>query len=268
MSLRRAAEVLAGGGVVALTGAGISAESNIPTFRDPVGLWERFDPARFGTWPGVLAEAMSRPEALADFLAELRRAFAGARPNPAHRALAGLERAGVVEAVVTQNVDGLHRDAGSRRVIELHGSFRRRICLACGHAERVDREEFLAGLDRAVLGLRTAFIPSFQSLLPRCSACGAPARPNFVAFGEAVHHLAEAEELAAGCRAMLVVGTHGEVEPAAGLPRLAARSGAVVVQLGPADTLVRADVHLRGRAGDVLPELAREALALREAGAP
>lgn len=259
--LPRAAEHVARGGVVALTGAGISAESGIPTFRDSGGVWERFDPTEFGTWEGVMQLAMKRPDALAAFLAELREAFAAAAPGPAHRALARLEREGLLDAVVTQNVDGLHQEAGSRTVVELHGSFSRTSCLACGHRERVSRERFLENLDRAILGLRTAFIPSLASLLPRCSRCGGPARPDFVAFTEPVHDLDEAERLAAGCRTMLVVGTHGEVYPAAGLPEAARRAGATVIEVSRGRTFVRADLRLEGKAGRLLPALVDAVLA-------
>src|SRR5207247_8093297 len=133
---------------------------------------DRFDPARFGTWEGVAAEAMSRPDALAEFLAALRTAFARARPNAAHGALAGLERAGLLTAVITQNVDGLHQEAGSLHVVEIHGSLHRRLCTVCGTDERSTRAEFLEGLDRAIGALRTAFVPSFASVLPRCHVCG------------------------------------------------------------------------------------------------
>jgi NAD-dependent SIR2 family protein deacetylase len=126
-SVEEAAGVLAGGGVVAFTGAGISAESGIPTFRDPGGMWDRFDPSEFGTWDGLMALAMTRPDALASFLVELRRMFAAAAPGAAHTALAHLEAGGILDAVVTQNVDGLHQAAGSRRVVELHGSFSRTV---------------------------------------------------------------------------------------------------------------------------------------------
>jgi len=255
-----AAEVLARGGVVALTGAGISAESGIPTFRDPGGIWERFDPEVYGTWEGVMQSAMTRPDALADFLGQLRGAFAAAEPGEAHRALARLEEGGLLDAVITQNVDGLHQEAGSRRVLELHGSFSRRACLACGHREVVSRAEFLEGLEHAIRGLRTAFVPSLASLLPRCSRCGGPARPDFVAFEEAVHELPEAEGLAAGCRAMLVVGTHGEVYPAAGLPALARAAGASVIEISTGGTFIEADLRVRGPAGGVLPALVAAAL--------
>ena len=261
--LERAAAAIAGGGVVAFTGAGISAESGIPTFRDPGGLWERFDPGEFGSWQGVMELAMTKPDALAGFLGELRRAFGAARPGPAHMALAGLQEAGLLDAVITQNVDGLHQDAGSGRVLELHGSFRQQVCLVCGHRERVTRQEFLDGLDRAITGLRSAYVASLASLLPRCSRCTGPARADFVAFGEAVRNLSEAERIARGCRTMLVVGTSGEVFPAADLPVQASAAGAQVVEVAGGPSEVRSDIRLSGQAGDVLPLLAEKALGAR-----
>jgi NAD-dependent deacetylase len=258
--LERGAALLRGGGVVGFTGAGISAESGIPTFRDPGGVWDRFDPGEFGTWEGIMHLAMTRPDALAEFLAELRRVFALARPGPAHAALASLDRAGLVDGVITQNVDGLHQEAGSARVVEIHGSFRRTRCLSCGRQGEVSRERFLGDLDRAITGLRTAFVPSLASLLPRCPHCGGPARPDFVAFGEAVHHMEEAESLARAARVLLVVGTSGEVFPAAGLPGVARSAGATILEVAPGPTFIDADVRLEGQAGEVLPRLAEDVI--------
>jgi NAD-dependent deacetylase len=260
VSVEDAGAVLVGGGVVAFTGAGISASAGIPTFRDPGGLWDRFDPGVFGTWDGLAEAALRRPDALAGFLAELRRALALARPGPSHVALERLERAGTVDAVITQNVDGLHQEAGTRCVVELHGSLLRQMCLAEGHRVEVGREELMVDLDRAVRSLRTAFVPGLASLLPRCRSCGAPARPDFVAFGEAVQGYEEAARQVARCRVLLVVGTSGDVFPAAELPGEARRSGAVIVEVGPASTLVHADLWVPARAEDVLPGLAAEAL--------
>jgi NAD-dependent protein deacetylase/lipoamidase len=258
--LDRAAALLAEGGVVAFTGAGISAESGIPTFRDPGGLWDRFDPAEFGTWDGLARLAMSRPDALAAFLAELRTVLARARPGPAHRALATLEEGGLLEAVVTQNVDGLHREAGSRRVVEVHGSFGRRRCLACGRRQTIDRPTLLDDLDRAIAGLRSSFVPGLPSVLPRCATCGGPARPDFVAFGEAIQDHDEAEVLVAGCRVLLVVGTAGEVFPAAELPDRARSAGATVLEVGTGTTAIGSDLRLEGQAGSVLSALADRVL--------
>ena len=259
--IEEAAELLAGGRVVAFTGSGISAESGIPTFRDPGGVWERFDPSEFGTWDGLMDLAMRRPDALADFLAELRRTFAAASPGEAHHALASLEDAGIVDAVVTQNVDGLHQAAGSRRVVELHGSLARTVCLLCGGRDEVGREACLGGLDRAITGLRSAFVPSIAALLPRCWRCGGPARPDFVAFGDPVQDLGEAEDVVRGCRVLLVVGTSGEVYPAAELPDVASAAGATVIDVSAGPTDVRSDLRLRGRAGRIIPALADRLLA-------
>jgi NAD-dependent deacetylase len=249
-----------GGGVVAFTGAGISAESGIPTFRDPGGIWDRFDPRDFGTWEGLAELAMTRPDALAEFLAELRRVFGLARPGRAHLALAELGKAGLVEGVVTQNVDGLHQEAGSGDVVELHGSFRRTRCMACGHAGVVSREEFLENLDHAVAGLRTAFVPGLASLLPRCERCGGPARPDFVAFGEVVQHLEEAERLVRASRVLLVVGTSGEVFPAARLPDDARAAGASVIEVAAGPSFIHSDLRLEGQAGEVLPALVEDVI--------
>jgi NAD-dependent deacetylase len=260
-ALEEAVRVVAGGGVLVLTGAGMSQEAGIPTFRDPGGLWDRFDPSEFGTWQGLARLATSRPDELAEFLAALRRAFAAALPGAGHRALARLEEAGLVDGVVTQNVDGLHQEAGSRRVIEIHGSFLRNRCMACGQADAVTREELCAGLDHSVTALRQAFVPSFESLLPKCSSCGGPARPDFVAFGEMLHDFLEAEDLAARCRVLLAVGTSGEVYPAASLPEMARSAGATIVVVASGPTSVVGDVLVEGKAGRVLPALAEAALA-------
>ena len=249
-----------GGNVVALTGAGISVESGIPTFRDPGGIWDRFDPSEFGTWDGIARLAMGQPDRLAEFLLELRRVFAAARPAAGHAALVRIEEAGLLDGVITQNVDGLHREAGSRTVLEIHGSFTRTVCLSCGHRRNVRRAEFLADLDRAVLGLRTAFVASLASLLPRCDVCGSPARPDFVGFGEAVHDYAEAERLARAAHVLLVVGTSGEVYPAAELPAITRRAGGTVVEVAPERTGIISDLRVRGEAGAVLPRLVERAL--------
>jgi NAD-dependent deacetylase len=255
-TVEEAVGLLSDGRVVAFTGAGISAESGIPTFRDSGGLWDRFDPNVFGTWEGLGGLAATRPQALAAFLGELRRVLAEARPGPAHLALAEMEQAGVLDAVVTQNVDGLHQEAGSGHVVEVHGSFLRRACLSCGRRTPISRQALLDDLDRAIVGLRSAFVTGLSAILPTCPACGDVARPDFVAFGEAVQGYEEAERLVLGCRALLVVGTSGEVFPVAGLPGDARKAGAAVVEVAPGETDVEADLLIRGHAGDVLSRLA------------
>jgi len=223
---------------VALTGAGISVPSGIPDFRSKGGLWERFEPETYAT-----AAAWRRDPAMVwEMFAEAGRMLAAARPNEAHRALARLERAGVVEAVITQNIDGLHRLAGSRRVVEFHGSGREIVCTGC--PRRMPAEE-------------VAHVPGE---VPRCPSCGAPVRPDVVLFGEPIPRgaLAEALDLASSCASMLVVGTSGIVAPASLLPAEAAAAGAAVVEVNLAGTAISriAGVSIRGTAEEVLPLLA------------
>ena len=263
MSIDEAAEAVSRGDVVVFTGAGVSAESGIPTFRDPGGLWDRYSPMRFGTLEGIAREAMEHPDELADYLTEMRAAFAEAKPNPAHVAIAELEDRGLALGVITQNVDGLHREAGSGTIIEVHGSHRRRRCLSCGYARDVEREEYLEGMSHTIRSLRTGFVVSYQSILPRCDACGGPARPDVVAFGEAVKDFHEAERLAEQASTFLVVGTSGEVYPAAALPEYARGCGATIVEVAKGPTSIDADIRLEGEAGRILPELVRLATAAR-----
>jgi NAD-dependent deacetylase len=222
---------------VALTGAGVSVESGIPDFRSAGGLWERYPPEEHGTIEAFHAE----PERFWRFYRELLRVVGDARPNPGHLALARLERLGVLAAVITQNVDGLHQAAGSSEVIELHGGPDALVCLACG----ARRRERLAALTAA----------------PRC-ACGATLKPDVVLFGEELPRaaLARAQELASRCDVMLVVGTSAMVHPAATLPRRAFEAGATLCELNlePTDLSLTGTVRwfAQGKAGTTLPRLA------------
>jgi NAD-dependent deacetylase len=243
--------------VVALTGAGISAESGIATFRDAGGLWERFDPEAIASAGGWMSFLISRPWEGAELLRGLRDTFVGAQPNAAHKALATLEAAGRLQAVVTQNVDGLHHRAGSRAVVELHGSFGRRRCTGCGVRADVSSEEVVADLDSAIGKLRSFLVSHPAHILPRC-ACGGLLRADVVFFGEDVHDLPRAVELVRGADILLVVGTSGMVYPAAGLPEEAKRHGACIVEVNPERTELThlADVRIPAPAGEALPVLA------------
>ncbi len=222
--------------VVARTGAGRSAESGLATFRDAqTGLWARFDPRELAT-PAAFAR---NPQRVWDWYAWRRELAAAAVPNAGHLALAALERRVPAFALVTQNVDGLHQRAGSRDVVELHGNIGRVKC---------SRE-----------GLPVTHWESAAGSVPRCARCGALLRPDVVWFDEPLPAaaLAAAEDAARGCAVLLVVGTAAEVYPAAGLPALARRSGALVVEINPNPTALSAtaDRVLRGAAGVVLPAL-------------
>lgn len=246
MSLARAAELIARARRgVALTGAGISAESGIPTFRGEGGLWTKYDPVKVATLETFLAD----PTPYWTTARERGPAVMAARPNAGHRALAELESAGHLTAVVTQNTDGLHQDAGSARVIELHGSGRTVRCLDCGVIE-----------SRSEVQKRLA-----DELPPRCAACGGGhMKPTVVFFGEAMpaDATAEAFALARDADLMLVVGSSLVVFPAAEIPLVAARAGVPIVLVNaeptPYDELAAVVIH--GRSGEVLPELTRLAL--------
>jgi len=222
--------------VAALTGAGVSAESGLATFRDAQsGLWARFDPRELAT-PSAFAR---NPKLVWDWYAWRRERVASAQPNAAHHALVEVERRAPQFLLATQNVDGLHQRAGSRTVVELHGNIGRVKCSREGTV--VDRWHAPAGE------------------VPRCSSCGALLRPDVVWFEEMLpgHALAAAEDAARNCDLLLVVGTSAEVYPAAALPSLAANHGAVVVEVNPNRTPLSAfaDYVLRGAAGVVLPQL-------------
>jgi NAD-dependent deacetylase len=238
--LARARSVVDGAArLLVFTGAGVSAESGIPTFRDALeGLWAQFDPMRLATEEGFRAD----PPLVWRWYAERRARIGQARPNPAHLAIARAESPRRAITVVTQNVDGLHRRAGSTDVIELHGSIARAKCLeGCGPAP--DGWE------------RDARVP------PPCPSCGAPLRPDVVWFGEMLPPGAfeRAERLAGEADAMVVVGTSGLVQPAASLPWAAVRRGRPVIVVDPNPTELDdlATVSLRGRASVVVPALLR-----------
>ena len=233
-------ERIAGPGpILALTGAGVSAESGLATFRGPEGLWEGRDPMELAT-PEAFAQD---PLDVWRFYAWRRRMALQAKPNPAHLALAAMEAARDDFLLVTQNVDGLHERAGSRRVLRLHGSLWWLRCVA-EDAENEDLREDLGELP------------------PRCE-CGAMLRPGVVWFGESLPHEAieTASRAAHEARLVLVAGTSSLVYPAAGLPGIASASGAYVVEINPERTPLSAlaDERLEGPAGEILPLLAEAA---------
>jgi NAD-dependent deacetylase len=221
--------------VAVLTGAGISAESGIPTFRGAGGLWKNFRAEDLAT-----PEAFRRdPKIVWEWYNWRRQLIARARPNPGHVALVELEKRIPRFHLITQNVDGLHDLAGSVRVLKLHGDIWQLRCTACGAAWQD----------------RRAAIPR---LPPRC-ACGGMARPGVVWFGEALPEgaMEEAEHAAAGADVFLVVGTSAMVYPAAGLAPHARRAGAKVIEVNLEKTPFSGsvDCSLRGKAGEILPWL-------------
>jgi NAD-dependent deacetylase len=226
---------------VVLTGAGVSTESGIPDFRSAGGIWAQYDPMDYAT-----IDAFRRdPEKVWDFYSKRLGVLTEAEPNPAHVALAELERAGLVEAVITQNVDRLHERAGSQNVVEVHGSLRTSSCLACGHSEPFDRVVEL--------------LP-----VPRCERCGAVLKPDVVMFGELLPQEAidRSFELARRAGLFLVVGSSLEVYPVAGLPEEALVHGATlaIVNRGPTGYDALADLKIDAAAGETLREVSAKLL--------
>jgi NAD-dependent deacetylase len=225
---------------VALTGAGVSTESGIPDFRSPNGIWAKYDPMEYAT----IAAFRRDPVKVWEFYALRFELLASAEPNEGHLALAELERRGLVEAVVTQNVDGLHQRAGSTAVVEVHGSIRSASCLGCG--ERVPLEEVVAALRD---------VPA-----PPCPRCGTVLKPDVVMFGELLPAAAidRAVDLVRRAGLLLVVGSSLEVHPVAGLPAETVSGGGAlaIVNRGrtPFDHL--ASVRIDGGAGETLSALA------------
>jgi NAD-dependent deacetylase len=244
------------GKVVAFSGAGVSKESGIPTFREPGGLWDRFESGSTGGIMGVFA---ANPERAVEIMEELFKTFEKAQPNPGHYALAELERLGLLQSVITQNIDNLHREAGNTVVYELHGSIYRIRCLACHKKVRRNRQEFLDDFAEMISVMRREGARDLLSLLQHCE-CGGIMRPDFVAFGEPVQDLQESITAAGECHVMLVLGTSGVVYPAAAIPGYAREAGAAIVEVNPKKSALTslADFFLKGPTGEVLPRIIDE----------
>lgn len=216
------------------TGAGISAESGIPTFRGKEGLWKKYRAEELAT-PTAFAQ---NPELVWEFYEWRRGIIAEKDPNPGHKVLAHWENALPAFFLITQNIDGLHQKAGSKDVLELHGNIWKLRCTEEGTIE----ENYETPL---------------KEIPPRCSACGALLRPHVVWFGESLSPtvLHRAFQLSSECDVMFVVGTSAVVQPAASLPLAAAEAGAKIVEINPDPTPLTpyADFSFRGKSGEILP---------------
>jgi NAD-dependent deacetylase len=222
---------------LALTGAGISVESGIPDFRSPRGLWERYDISEYGT----ISAFHSNPNKVWKMLAEMDTVVRKAQPNPAHKGLARLQELGLLDSIITQNIDNLHQQAGASRVIEYHGNAQTLSCLWCNRHYR--REE------------------AADQIPPRC-ACGQILKPDVVLFGESIplKGLQESYGLASSCGAVLVIGTSAQVAPANTIPAVAKKAGASIIEINLEPTHLTGyltDVFIQGKAGEVVPKLVR-----------
>jgi NAD-dependent deacetylase len=224
---------------VAFTGAGISAESGVPTFRGTDGIWNKLKPEELASMNGF----MKNPALVWEWYVHRKTIMAAIAPNAGHRALVRMERHFEEFAVVTQNIDNLHTRAGSRRVMELHGNIERNYCMQCGKQYP----------DAAVVTERG---------IPTCPACGGRIRPDVVWFGEMLpdDEWEAAVRATVGAELFFSIGTSGVVYPAASLPLMAHEAGAYVVEINPEPTPLtsHADEFLRGPAGTLLPAVCEE----------
>ncbi len=240
---------------VALTGAGISTPSGIPDFRTPgKGMWEFVDPVEVAS----IWAYRENPKRFYEWIRPLLKTMREARPNPAHIALARLEQADILKWIITQNIDSLHQEAGSARVLEVHGHTRTATCLSCGY--QMTTERMWEAVEQG-------------ELPPPCPRCGGLVKPDVVLFGELLPEeaITRAQEAALIADVMLVVGSSLEVMPAADLPFLTRRSGGhiIIVNLGGTSADHLADVVIRGDVAEVLPrlvDLTLEERAARESG--
>lgn len=233
----------AAGSITVFTGAGISAESGIPTYRGDDGLWNTYDPAKFADIDYFLKE----PAYYWNFFKDIRYPLiASAEPNTAHATLADLEKQGLLKCLITQNIDGLHQLGGSQNVLELHGNTRRIKCLTCRLEYSMDE----------VFGILAEQLP------PVCPACRGPLKPDVVFFGESLSRdvLDRAVKASRDCDLFLVIGSSLVVQPAASLPTIAKQNGAVVIIINKDPTPLdgMADMVLHTGASTALAGIARQ----------
>jgi len=232
--------------VIVFTGAGVSTESGIPDFRGPQGLWKRIDPEKF-----TINYFISNPDEVWRLFIDYLMINSNVKPNPAHKAIAELEALGIVKSVITQNIDGLHQKAGSRKVVELHGNLRYAVCVNCGN--KISLEEAIK-------------IFKESGSAPRCPRCGGLLKPDVIFFGEPLPQGAVkvAFEEARRADVVLVVGSSLIVTPAAYVPMVAKESGAklIIVNLEKTAMDHLADIIIRGRAGEILPKIVEQVKAL------
>jgi NAD-dependent deacetylase len=232
--------ILDSASTVALTGAGISTESGIPDFRGPDGLWTKVDPAKFASVNAFLSD----PKGWWETAAQLAPTLLDAKPNAAHRALAKLEKMGLLQCIITQNIDGLHQIAGSQHVLEVHGNFANAVCIVCN--DRVERRY----VERKIRK---------KQLPPTCPSCGGILKIDAVLFGEALPQevYRQAIKVAGNCHLMIVVGSSLTVYPVASLPSIAAQSGARLLIVNQESTSLDAlaDLVIQAKAGETLTKI-------------
>ena len=241
--------------ITVFSGAGMSQESGIPTFRDPGGLWDNVDLVEAGSAEGLIRAIEHHAHTLFPLFLNILDAFENAAPNPGHLALAEMEGLGILHTIITQNIDNLHQEAGNTRVVEVHGNVFRSTCMGCGHMETTARKPFIQNLRSKINRLASFDLEILLTLMSTCTQCGSMMRPDVVMFGEQVHHIDKAFDAARECDVMLVLGTSGVVYPAAYLPAEAKQNGARIIVINPAVNafMEEADIYIPMKTGEALP---------------
>jgi NAD-dependent deacetylase len=263
-AIEAAAQIIARANyAIAFTGAGISAESGIPTFRDPGGIWDRFDPSEVGTPEGTLQFAMRHPERIREFLEESVAIFEKAEPNPGHHGLVELEEMGILKSVVTQNIDDLHSIAGNTKVFEVHGNLYRFRCTSCDWKNKFSREEIL-GKVKSAFHEESFTLEGLLAVLPKCD-CAGLMRPDVVMFGEEVQQLSESHREAQLSDVIIVLGTSGVVWPAARVPYDGKKKNSKIIEINPTENAFRdiTDVYVKDLSGTAMPKIMERVRGLR-----
>jgi NAD-dependent deacetylase len=250
--------ILSANWIIGFTGAGLSEESGISTYRDPGGLWDRYPEGASGGIMGILKR---HPEAFHELFSELLKKFKQSSPNPGHYALARLEAAGYLKSVITQNGDNLYQEAGGSRILEMHGNAYRFRCLECEKKRMFSRNELFQLVEDILSKMSHFSIETLLPLLPTCD-CKGKMRPDVVGFGESVQCLDPAMMMAKRCDLMLIMGTSGVVYPAAMLPLIAKEHHAKLIEINPKESALtdRCDLFLPGKTGEILPMIIQHVL--------
>ena len=223
--------------LVFLTGAGISKDSGIPTFREPDGLWKKYDPAKLAS----LSAFFDNPKLVWEFFKDRQKLIKDSYPNGAHKAISEIEKLNKNSSILTQNIDGLHQRSGSKNIIELHGNIFETICIHCDYSEKIDTSDIQF------------------SVPPLCKKCGKILKPNVILFEEALNQekWSKAIEIASTSDIMFIIGTSLNVMPANLLPKYAKKNNAILIEINPDTTTMSSymDFSINDSATTVLPQI-------------
>lgn len=248
------------GRVCCITGAGISCESGIPAFRGKGGLWEKYDPQTYGYADGLISTLRLDTQRFIDFVVDFYSVLLGARPNPGHLALAFLEKENILNAVITQNIDDLHRQAGNRGCVELHGNALRIRCVRCLKTIMLEKQRWLEMIQllKRTSGSYLKVLKILSRYFPRCE-CGGRFRIDIVLFGEMLpeRELESAYKYLNEADTLLLIGTSLAVYPAASLPLYAKQRGVKIVEINSEPTTFSGlcDYKITGEASYILPQI-------------